>query len=1135
MLYLDSVSIHNFKSFRHANLKLLKGFNCIVGPNGSGKSNICDSILFALGESSLKRLRVSNSSQLIHGSAKLRKDGVRKAYVKLAFTGDRNFEISRHIKSNGKIGYKIDGKNATRHDVIDALRAYRCAVDETNVIAQGEISYMQSLSPKDRRELIDVASGIREFDEKKAISLKELEKVDARGREAQIELGLKKGFLSDIEKQKNDAESYLALKDQISRGTYTLLKARESEISRNYDGSIAEIKAGEERIAKINENLLKLESTISTMSAEKATHSKQLNEKSIEVSSTNRKLEEIEKERAVKETESRSIKDRIKERETETGVQLKELESLKTKTKKASEEEGRIKITLKEKEAEVGSTKLDSLMNSENGANELLDLYNQNQTLADSLHNKHSEISSNVVRTGAAIESIAKELDELQSSSSSSSSDSKELTKKIEGLKGNLDSVSKSKKTAKESIDKHFQNMTLQKKEAEKLDSKALELRGQLAMSGASLEGRIEEELKKTIGKGFYGASHTLCTYEEKYDAAVNSAAGARLNYFIVESKDVAEKAISVLKLRQLGRASFIPLDFISSHEEKSTTRDLLINHVSFDPKYENAFRYIFSNTCIVSSIAEIKKSELSKNRFVTYDGELVEQSGVISGGAQRRHMSASSIQSRLRSIEEEREQSYNLIQKMEEESNSIRSKLSELEASEMNVSFELKRAIDQFETLQVSIKDMSSKAKSLSDTLSIKRKELLASEAETKKLSTEINRIKDLNESILRQSKSGARPKESKEKELSKYKTSMHEIENIKVQLATTIKEREMDLKRSGQIESAITILKEQSMSDMGKLAQLDSEITELSKAKSELQDEIKSHGARYGSLMSKMEALDQLMAKASMEKGRAGGEMTRAERDLNELNMKRAQLQTRLADIRAELASYPKTEPLVGEEIGQIEQKISRSKIQLEALGNVNLKAPEVYGEKKLEVEKAEEKLGVLTSEKESILSMIKEIDSKKLSVFKETFEQVNGHFRKLHSYVFDTDAYMQLDNPKDPLNSGLNIVITEGRNKDRVIEQFSGGEKTLLILMLIFSIQMRNPLSFYLFDEIDTSLDKENVKKLSKLVGELSKTSQMIVVSHNDTMITAADSAIGVIRKSGDSTAMGLQIGSGAKVGA
>ncbi len=145
MQHLDSVIIHNFKSFKHVNIKFSKGFNCIVGANGSGKSNICDSLLFALGESSLKRMRVQNASQLINSFAKPRKeDNVKRAYVKINFAGDTPLEVARIIKSNNKIGYRLNGKHATRQEVIDTLRGCRSEINETNIIAQGEIAYMMA-------------------------------------------------------------------------------------------------------------------------------------------------------------------------------------------------------------------------------------------------------------------------------------------------------------------------------------------------------------------------------------------------------------------------------------------------------------------------------------------------------------------------------------------------------------------------------------------------------------------------------------------------------------------------------------------------------------------------------------------------------------------------------------------------------------------------------------------------------------------------------------------------------------------------------------------------------------------------------------------------------------------------------
>jgi len=156
-----------------------------------------------------------------------------------------------------------------------------------------------------------------------------------------------------------------------------------------------------------------------------------------------------------------------------------------------------------------------------------------------------------------------------------------------------------------------------------------------------------------------------------------------------------------------------------------------------------------------------------------------------------------------------------------------------------------------------------------------------------------------------------------------------------------------------------------------------------------------------------------------------------------------------------------------------------------------------------------------------------MINEIESKKLNIFNETLSDVNAHFKKLYSYVFEGSAQMQLDNPKDPFNSGLSLMINSPKNRNSNVEALSGGEKTLVMTMMIFAIQAHSPMSFYIFDEIDFSLDKENSKKLSRLMKEMSKSSQIIVISHNDSLITATDAAIGIVHRNGESKAVGLQL--------
>ena len=198
----------------------------------------------------------------------------------------------------------------------------------------------------------------------------------------------------------------------------------------------------------------------------------------------------------------------------------------------------------------------------------------------------------------------------------------------------------------------------------------------------------------------------------------------------------------------------------------------------------------------------------------------------------------------------------------------------------------------------------------------------------------------------------------------------------------------------------------------------------------------------------------------------------------------------------------------------------------VKISELGNVNLKAPEIYEEKRKSVDEANEKVSTLEAERRAIISMMEEIDSKKMSAFVATFNEVNKNFSKLYTYIFPGAAHIEMENMEDMQNGGIEIKIESGKGFKR-IGSMSGGERSLISLMLIFSIHMCKPSSIYLFDEIDAALDKENSKKLSQLIKELSKNAQFIVVSHNDSLIFNSDAAIGVVKTEDESKVVGLEV--------
>jgi chromosome segregation protein len=225
--------LHNFKSFKKGSVEFVRGVNGITGPNGSGKSTICDAILFALGESSLSRLRVNKVSKLINESS-----NKPIASVKIELDGDRKVEVKRIIRADGKTKFYLNGKRVTRKALVDFLKAFSAEPSSTNTIAQEEVTRLINMSPKERRALIDEISGIEEFNQKKEEAKKELEKVEQKLSEANILLNERLGYLKELEKERTQALLYKDLQEKIRKISFAIVNFSLEENKKTFDSLI---------------------------------------------------------------------------------------------------------------------------------------------------------------------------------------------------------------------------------------------------------------------------------------------------------------------------------------------------------------------------------------------------------------------------------------------------------------------------------------------------------------------------------------------------------------------------------------------------------------------------------------------------------------------------------------------------------------------------------------------------------------------------------------------------------------------------------------------------------------------------------------------------------------------------------
>ncbi|MDE1851156.1 MAG: chromosome segregation protein SMC [Candidatus Micrarchaeota archaeon] len=1125
MLYLKSLVIDRFKSFNRAELSFSKGFNCIVGPNGSGKSAILDSLLLGLGETSLQRLRAGNLETLISNNIKSKNKGS-KAFVRMEFSGDQELSVLRMIRADGKSAYKVNGKSMSRREVMDLLSRNGVRADDTTTIAQGEINDLIELNPKERRELIDIAAGIKEFEVKKQEALRELEKVDSKISEANVALSERMITLRELEKEKEAAETFTKLTARLRSIKYTILANRKEELQQMYDSCTKEMAQLDSKVNESGKSAQELAKRLEQFSSERQVLTKELNESQSSMSEITQRLDMLNKDSTKVEAELATARSTLADSESA-------LESIRKERKTASERIAANTATLE--------TLKDELAKVEKEIEQM-----ESEMQSGELEKKLEKLNAIILETDAKVLDSQSYVSKLHADLSSMEKQKKELEERLSGLRNRIEeNESSSKSSSKKAQEAREKQDSSQKegldvekaiiannKEIESIDSKHIELITQRA-AAQSREGNISAKLSEQFSEkdGFYGRASQLCSYKGEHAIAVETGAGSRLEYFVVDSIATANTIITYLKKNGLGRATFIPMKELNADRQQKEAKGLepLLGAVKYDQRFSKVFEYVFSNTYIIDNINNAKEYGIGKHRYVTLEGELVEQSGTVSGGSQRRRVSLASIENGIKELEAGKA-------RLRSDNESLNKRLLDKRKEQAQLAMERNSAENAVSSMEKERKTLESDASALlssinsvSKSIDGTRKELESKDREKMGLTDALSKSRtEQGELMARIMGAGKKRKRSGNAETERYALLNKTSDETKIRVAQLTTEsnvftdrlRELDIEAT-QKAALIKQLKEQIK---------DNEIKAgvLSKSKAEIEDKIKHSNKASKKAYERLSALDTESGRLGAEQAKLNAEIDGLNRQLGDIRLKRSSSETRLNDISVELQSYIGNIEKVKGSIDQLQAEEAVVSSKLGELGNVNLKAPEAYVEKRRNVEEAQSKVNTLQVEKQAVVRMMEDIDSKKLQTFMHTLNEVNRNFTKLYSYIFPENATIKLDDEQDPLNSGLDISLKNG-NKERRLGSLSGGESSIVSLVLIFAIHTSKPSSLYIFDEIDSALDKENSKKLSLLIKQMAKDAQFIVVSHNDSLIVNADAAIGVVKTNGVSNAVGIDIAS------
>jgi len=1155
---ITKLTAKGFKSFaKRVDIDLIEGYNAVIGPNGFGKSNIIDAICFVLGKSSAKGLRAEKSANLIYNGGKQGK-AASEAEVSIHFDNSKKsfpieskeVKITRVVKQSGNSTYYVNDKTMTRQQVLDILAAARIDPDGHNIVLQGDIVHFMEMRPVERREIIEDIAGISMFEEKKEKAMHELTKVQERLNEAEIILTEREKTLKDLKKDRDQAIAYKELEQNIGRNKATRIHLVLKEKS--------------EELEDVEKKYSELEKEISGIQEEITNTKKDIQEKRREIDVINTELSEKgDKRQRELGKEIEYLKTRIIKDSSRKDVCDNELKKLKER--KQSLEESSKEYEKKVQEAHTKQDKLqkenEDVKKKEEQVLQKIENYKKKHGIAN-----QDDVSKILEDLDQKIEAKQKEIFVIEEEKQNELRKKDRIEYDIQALEQRIEKIQALKKEDQEKFSKlkknreEFKDIT--KKLSEALNQSSV-YSAQLSSARNKLMDAQEEFAKlrtKSIGireasagdhaikkiieqkmQGVYGTVADLGQVSGKYSLAMEVAAGSRMKSIVVASDAIAAKCIQYLKDNKLGVVTFLPLNKLQeraiTQEERQIAKEngghgLAIELVQYESKFSSVFKYVLGGTVVVDDIAVARRIGIGRARMVTLTGDLLETSGAMIGGFRRESSGGLGFQQkevnsgmeRLDKDMERLSETVTLLEKKKTENEEV-----------IIYSRERKAVLEaEIRAAEVSIGGMEDVKE-----LETKRKELLAQskELDGKRFEQSLARI---------------------EKELGKFKIEKQgymdtlskmgsseinkEFENFELQRQELREQMIKNDSEKNSLQNQVHLYSTEKEKVLSILKNMEKEFEIFTKELKELQEELKANDdilrikeknqkqfyAEYKEMFNKRAKCEEFIQKRDGVLIRNEEKIRAVEGKRNDVSIKKAVLGGEVEGLKKEFEPFQDVPLRRGIALVDLQAEIKNFETMLRTMGNVNLRALEIYEKVNEEYLHLTQKFDTLKLEKEDVLKMMFEIESKKQESFLKTFKLLERNFKEIFSSLSTKgEAELVLENPENVFDGGVDIRVRIVGSKYLDIKSLSGGEKTLTALSFIFAIQEFEPSWFYLMDEVDAALDKKNSELLSKLIAKYSKGAQYIVISHNDAIISEAETIYGVTMQDGISKVLSLKV--------
>ena len=1164
-MYLKALEIQGFKSFPDKTvLNFGEDITAIVGPNGSGKSNISDAIRWVMGEQNSRQLRGAKMEDVIFGGTEKRR-AMGFAQVTLVIDNTEHIfnrdeaevAVTRRYYRSGESEYYINRQSVRLKDVNELFMDTGMGREGYSIIGQGKIDEILSVRSDDRREVFEEAAGISKYRHRKEESERKLQRTEenlVRINDKITELELQ---VEPLRKQAETAKKYLVLRDELRTLEISVwlenlqkLKADRLKLQADFETAQADQKKAQDELDRVYAQAEECSRLLheNDCAAE---------EKRGRISALESAIGEHESAAAVAQTTAQHHAETIERMDREMSESRSRTESLHEQMQVMARRMEEIDASARTLENEVAALCEEMRGSSDAAAAAAAQLEQLRRREAQEVAGAaqaQAELSAITAgsdeiaqRTAELTEELTQSEEKLTQTRREAAQNEKELLSAREEeqaaaniIGGHSLKMEGRQRRAKESIEQKNQ-LSLQ----EKTISDRIRLLSEMEKEYEGFSKAVKIVMRAAEARtlsGIHGPVGNLIHTDKDCSVAIEIALGGALQHIVVDTKNDGKNAIGLLKQRDGGRATFLPLDTIRG---RSLRENGLENEYGFvgiaselvrcDGRYGSVIENLLGATVVVEDLdCGIQMAKRHDNRFriVTLDGQVINAGGSMTGGSVSRnagilsrsgeleqlHKKLKKIQSQLQDATLLAESANRELQKAQYELEVARDQQRQandrvltLEGRKNHYDMLIESLEQQQESLHIQKENLQKRSTDDAGRMDTIRRTIADFTARAEETREEIEMLQRRQETArqgLGEMTDRLTEKKAQQAALSaegeSARRSMEDLSRLRESLEGEHTDRES---LRAQMEQAMAQARAEEERQQQEARELRSGIEEHRQALQKLSEEKMA-------LETRRSQTDRLSRTCNDTLLNCEREVTRLEGKLNGSALEEKQILDKLWEryelshsdaqaLRVELESVPKATRRIGE--------LNR---EIKGLGAINIGAIEEFDRVNTRYTYLSDQRNDVEKAKEELLGIIEEITKQMTEIFAAQFEILKQSFQETFLELFGGGrATLELEDENDILRCGIEIKAQPPGKQLKTLSLLSGGEKAFVAIALYFAILKVHPTPFCVMDEIEAALDESNVVRYARYMRRIAGKTQFIVITHRRGTMEEADVLYGI----------------------